>query len=255
MIRQMTLTSLSTTTRIVFNNRRLQANVVTRRIAASSAVFTCTKRTPVVTAVAATGILTSAFLVCHALFSHHQNHNQNAPSLVGNAITARTTSVVNTTFCSENKKEESTDGKNQQHSSVTATAGNSLELKPMLQATIRAMRLVKTVLCIVMDYKLESYKEPIDRVLVAWGMTPRHRRLSIGHDDNDDDDYYNYHEQLLFLEKQIQEKSLALQQAQRDYSEKRAIEKESNSRSSGTKEEKKRTGVHCCTRIGQCRNE
>lgn len=91
-------------------------------------------------------------------------------------------------------------------------SSGTYEVKPLLDATVRAMRLVKTVLCIVMDYKLDSYKEPLDRVLDAWGMRRRRRR---SHRRGQHED------EILTLEKIIHEKSLALQQAQQQYTEKK----------------------------------
>jgi Predicted unusual protein kinase len=90
-------------------------------------------------------------------------------------------------------------------------SGGTYEFKPVLEATVRAMRLVKTVLCIVMDYKLDSYKEPLERVLDAWGMRRRRRRHRRGH----------HEDEILTLEKIVHEKSLALQQAQQQYTEKK----------------------------------
>eukprot|EP00979_Chaetoceros_neogracilis_P003487 scaffold602_cov227-Chaetoceros_neogracile.AAC.9 len=44
------------------------------------------------------------------------------------------------------------------------------EIKPLVEASVRGLRLVQTVFMIVLEYKLEECKEPCDRTLHAWGI-------------------------------------------------------------------------------------
>jgi len=54
------------------------------------------------------------------------------------------------------------------------------QVKPLAEASTRGMRLVQTVIMIVLEYKLESCKEPLDDVLVAWGIESRFGNEELG---------------------------------------------------------------------------
>lgn len=48
-------------------------------------------------------------------------------------------------------------------------SSDDVNIKPVLEATTRAFRLIHTVLMIILEYKLEQCKEPMDNILNAWG--------------------------------------------------------------------------------------
>jgi aarF domain-containing kinase len=91
-----------------------------------------------------------------------------------------------------------------------------------------------------MDYKLESYKEPLGRVLAAWGMGMG----MVGDDGHGLFWVQQKHDELICLEKQVHEKSLALQQAQRRYAEKRTKRVESTQHYHQESMEEKREQVY-----------
>ena len=83
---------------------------------------------------------------------------------------------------------------------LTSCQESVRQIKPVFEASARGLRLVQTVFMIVLEYKLEQCKEPLDRTLNAWGIESRFVNL-----------------ELASLEKDIQIQTNGLREAQKLY--------------------------------------
>ena len=173
-------------------------------------------------------------------------------ALIAYNATKQHTSTTSTTSCSallDNTSTDTTIPKRDNQDAKLQSLSNSdksdhqeenvvEQIRPIVQASQRALRLVQTVTMIVLEYKLDSYQHKLNSSLQSLGVLDNVLFTNAGNEL-----------QRQNLEQDVQEKLDELQEAQRIYAEPSPTESKSNS-SSNTKEEieerklKNRKAVH-----------
>ena len=146
--------------------------------------------------------LTTVGVLASGTFLFHKNVTENETSDPSLNITRRNTEFsTNSSFFINTHLSEAI------HDSILKPSEEKLKhVKPLLEASVRGMRLVKTVLMIILEYELDSCREPLKRALQAWGI-------------ENPTFFIEKNESISRLEKIVENRVTALKEAQHFYAE------------------------------------